>query len=259
MGVFRSATGHTQAGTVSAAVTVAVPATNGKIALSALPSGGSLITYLDIYRTAANGTAYLFLVSLSNGTTSYTDNIADSALGVGAPTTNTTDDWYISMLIKSARMAAEGITNRALVTQTWDYVLDRFPGWGQYIPLPTLQSIVSITYVDTNGATQTLDPSQYLVDARSEPGRIEPAFGLVWPITRWQMNAVTIRFTCGYGTASDVPDGIKNWMLMRIKTLWDNRSEISVDTRITMVELPPEFVDGLLNDYACDSFCWALE
>lgn len=171
----------------------------------------------------------------------------------------TDDDELFSILITGARIAAEGIMNRALLTQTWDLSLDRFPGWEQYIPNPALQSITSIKYVDTNGVLQTLAADQYLVDNASEPGRVTPAFGLIWPPTRYQTNAVTIRFVCGYGEVEDVPAGITNWMLMRIKTLYDNRSQIEVDTRITQVVLPPEFIDGLLNDYSVDSFCWALE
>jgi uncharacterized phiE125 gp8 family phage protein len=258
LATFVTAAGETQAGTISAAVTT--DGAHGQVALSAIPIGGAMVTARKLYRTAAGGAVYLLLATIANNTaTTYTDNIADASLGAQAPSVNTTEDWFLNLLIRSARIAAERITKRALVTQTWDLYLDRFPAWEQYIPLPKTQSVASVKYIDTNGAEQTLAADQYLVDTKSEPGRIAPAFGLIWPVTRWQTNAVTIRFTCGYGGAADVSDGIKNWMLMRIKTLWDNRSEISVDTRITLVELPPEFVDGLLDDYTVDSYCWALE
>ncbi len=115
----------------------------------------------------------------------------------------------------------------------------------------------AITYVDNDGATQTLAADQYLVDAKSAPGRITPAYGLVWPVTRWQNNAVCVRFVAGYGAASAVPQGIKNWMLMRIATLWAQRAQLAIDTRITMVELPGDFMDGLLDPYIADHFCWA--
>jgi len=95
------------------------------------------------------------------------------------------------------------------------------------------------------------------VGASSEPARITPAFGLIWPVTRWQMNAVRVRFVAGYGNASAVPQGIKTWMLMRIATLWENRTELVIDSRISLVELPSEFVDGLLDPYRVDDFSWA--
>ena len=125
------------------------------------------------------------------------------------------------------------------------------------IPLPTLQSVTSITYTDANGTEQTLANDQYLVDTKTEPARITPAFGLIWPVTRWQTNAVAVRFIAGYGAAAAVPDGIKSWMLMRIATLWENRAEISVGQRVTMVELPSEFVDGLLDEFIVSNFNWA--
>lgn len=260
LATFVTSAGETQAGTASAAVTVADKAVNGKVTLTGIPIGGGLVTARKLYRTQAGGSIFYLLATLAdNSTTTYTDNLSDSSLGAAAPSVNTTEDWLLGMLIRSARIAAEGITNRALVTQTWDMFLDAFPAWEQYIPLPTTLSIVSISYVDTDGVTQTLNPSQYLVDLKSEPARVTPAFGLVWPVTRWQTNAVTIRFTCGYGPAAAVPDGIKNWMLMRINTLWNNRSQFDVNQRVNMTEIPPAFVDALLQDYTSTSFCWALE
>src|SRR4030067_860491 len=82
----------------------------------------------------------------------------------------------------------------ALITQTWELYLDAFPAWEIRVPKPTLQSITSIVYTDTDGILQTLAGSMYLVDNKSEPGRITPAFGEVWPVTRAQINAVIVRF-----------------------------------------------------------------
>lgn len=250
---FVTAAGETQAGTVSAAVTVADKAINGQVALSAIPVGGALVTARKLYRTAAGGSTYLLLATLANNTaTTYTDNLADSALGAQAPTANTTDDPLIGMLIASARAAAETELHRALVTQTLDLYLDAFPVWpnerfgDRCIRMPPLQSVASITYLDTDGATQTLSADQYLVDAKSQPARIAPAYGCSWPSTREQNNAVTVRFVAGYGAAANVPGCIKNWMLMRIKTLWDNRGQIVVGTN-GLAQIPPSFVDSLLD------------
>ncbi len=260
LATFVTAAGETQAGTVSAAATVVDKTVNGKVALTGIPIGGALVTARNLYRSTAGGSTYLLLATIAdNLTTTYTDDIADSALGVGAPAVNTTEDWFLNLLIRSARNAAESICRRALITQTWDMYLDHFPAWEQYIPMPTAQSIDSVSYVDTNGVTQTLDPSLYHVDLNSQPARITPAFGLIWPVTRWQTNAVTIRFTCGYGASADVPDGIRSWMLMRINTLWNNRAQIEVNTRITMIALPSEFMDGLLDNFKAFDFCLAAD
>lgn len=261
--VFGTADGKTQAGAVSAVVTVADKTVNGKIALSNIPLGGTLVTYREIYRTPAGGSTYLLLATISdNTTTTYTDNIADANLGAGAPSTNTTGDPLISMLITSARQAAELELNRYLITQTLDLYLDYFPGqdprWWQdhqrsifykdiyEIVMPPLQSVTSITYVDTDGATQTLATDQYTVDTKGQPARIAPAYGCSWPSTRQQNNAVTIRFVAGYGAAAAVPQCIKNWMLMKISTAYQYREALVAGER-GFSELPSEFFDGLLD------------
>ena len=164
-------------------------------------------------------------------------------------------DWrFVGLLIASARAAVENELHRYLVTQTLDAYFDAFPtypnerfsGISRAFRLPPLQSVSSITYVDTDGVTQTLAADQYLVDAKSQPGRIEPAYGVSWPSTREQANAVIVRFIAGYGAAAAVPQCIKNWMLIRIKTLWENREQIVVGTN-GMVEIPPAFVNSLLD------------
>lgn len=261
LATFVTADGETQAGTVSAAVTVADKTVNGKVALSAIPLGGSLVTARKLYRTAAaGGSTYLLLATLAdNTTTTYTDNIADSALGAGAPSVNSTADPDLTRLIVAARVSAERITRRALVTQTWDLFLDAFPGWELGVPKPPLQSVSSISYVDTNGTAQTLASDQYLVDIKGEPGRITPAYGLTWPSTRAQNNAVTVRFVAGYGAAGAVPDGIKNWMLLRIRQLYDNRGPTIAGAGAAIAEFPRSFVDGLLDDFVVLNFGWAAE
>lgn len=257
LATFVTADGETQAGGISAPVTVANAAVNGQVELSAIPIGGALVTSRKLYRTQANGSAYLLLAVLANNTTTtYTDNVADSLLGAQAPITNTTGDPELTALIKAARVAAEGYTRRALVTQTWDLKLDCFPHWTIYVPKPTLQSVTSITYVDSNGVTQTLDPSLYLVDTNSTPARITPVFGGIWPVTRWQNNAVTVRFVAGYGLAAAVPDGIKAWMIIRIKHLFDNPDAVVMGSRNQVAEMPRALVDGLLDEYTVPDFTW---
>ncbi len=135
------------------------------------------------------------------------------------------DNGYVTALITVAREQVEAFTRRALVTQTWDLSLDAFPAVIE-VPLPPLQSVGSVTYVDDAGTTQTLDASKYTVDAASQPGRIVPAWGETWPATRAVPNAVTVRFTAGYGDAgSDVPRPIRQAMLVAIADLYEHRED----------------------------------
>lgn len=157
------------------------------------------------------------------------------------------DDPLVLSFITAARQAAEQELHRYLITQTLDAYFDAFPDYDDdyQILLPPLQSVTSITYVDTNGATQTLATNQYSVDSKSQPARITPAYGVSWPSTRNQNNAVIVRFVAGYGVASAVPQCVKNWMLMRIHTLWDNRAHIVVGANIS--DLPTAYIDGILD------------
>lgn len=245
LATFVTADGETQAGATSGGVTVADKTINGKVALTGIPIGGASVTARKLYRTAAGGAVWMLLATIADNTTAiYTDNTADASLGAGAPATNTTDDPALSALISAARAEVEGELHRYLVTQTIDAYFDSFPCGG--FRLPPLQSVVSITYIDASGDEQTLAADQYKVDSASKPARIKPAYGVTWPSTRCEDNAVKVRFVAGYGAASAVPKSIKQWMLLRIATLWKNRATQVIDGR-TLISLPPTFSSGLLD------------
>jgi uncharacterized phiE125 gp8 family phage protein len=168
------------------------------------------------------------------------------------------DDALIASLIATARQSVETITGRALMPQTWELALDEFPRrLGRScpdahveaidLPKPPIISLQSVKYVDTNGALQTLAEAAYQLDDYSEPARLLPAYGTSWPAARRQPNAVLIRFQAGYADAASVPQQIKQWMLMRIGAMYENREEIIVGQRVVSVDLP--FVDRLLDPY----------
>ena len=225
---FVTADGETELGVVSASVTVADKTVNGKVTLTAIPLGGSGVTSRKLYRTAAGGSTYLLLATVSNNTTTtYTDNIADSALGAEAPSTNTTVDPELTRLITTARQRAEVATGRALITQTWQYVLDRFPSDSFIeLPKPPLQSVSSVAYYDTSGTLQSpWTATNYDVQAptgdRCARGRLALSYGITWPSTYGEIGDVTIEFVAGYGAArSTVPGMIKDALLLCIEGLY---------------------------------------
>lgn len=155
------------------------------------------------------------------------------------------DDALIQGLIVAARQSAEQITGRALMTQTWELALDRFDN-EIWLQLPPLQSVSSITYRDPDGVVQTLADTEYLVNDYKEPACIVPAYGKCWPATRDQENAVQVRFVAGYANAGAVPQAIKQWMLLQIGSMYENReSEIAG----TLTTQQFGFVDRLLDAY----------
>lgn len=154
------------------------------------------------------------------------------------------EDAYITGLIQAAREAAEDRTERALITSTWRVALDAFPAT-IYVPVPRLQEVTLITYLDAAGATQTLAESAYRVDSVSEPARITPVD--TWPETLAASNAVVVSYTAGYGhAAADVPMAIKQWMLLQIGAMYANREReiVSTSSAVTL-----GFADGLLEPY----------
>lgn len=154
---------------------------------------------------------------------------------------NTDEDTLVDSLIIAARQQAETYTGRALITQTWDLVLDRFPSGDRPIdvPLPPLQSVTSITYLDTNGTSQTLSSANYIVDTKNEPGRIALAVGESWPDTQAdRINAVTVRFVAGYGAAAAVPEGIKTAMKLLIAHWFENREPVAAGVGFSSTPMP---------------------
>lgn len=117
------------------------------------------------------------------------------------------EDTYVAALVKAARMAVEEWTSRATTNQTWVMTLDKFPADAEIrLPRPPLSSVTSLAYVDGSGNSQTWSSVNYVVVARDTPGRIRLAYGIDWPATRDQPNAVTITYVAGYGsTAATVP------------------------------------------------------
>lgn len=141
---------------------------------------------------------------------------------------------------------AAGFLNRALLTQTWEWKIDDFPGWNAYaldygclrVPLPPLQSVSSIQYIDTNGDTQTLAASKYNVLDTGNPtrqGRIELAYGETWPSVRDQKDAVTITFVAGFGDRNALPDSIKHLIMVLVAGAACSRMPVSDKT---MYETP---------------------
>ncbi len=180
------------------------------------------------------------------------------------------DDDLFADLIEEARVYCEDYLHQSLLTQTWRLTFDSWPWhWGMtprwwraggtvwsgtevIIPRPPLQSVTSITYVDTAGATQTLSNTLYSVDARGMPGRITPAYGQIWPVTRAQINAVTVTFAAGYGAdGSSVPATIRSAIKLMVADRYENREQQVTGTIVTELKTG---MDRLLSMAAHGSY-----
>jgi len=152
-----------------------------------------------------------------------------------------TDDEDIALLgyLMAARRGMEEEYATALVPQTCVLRLDSFPidcRLGEIeLRIAHVTSITSIQYIDTDGATQTLAGANYTADVYSTPARIRPAYGLSWPATRLDMNAVTVTFVAGYATPADVPFNVKAALLLLAAELNDKREPTVTGATIAAV------------------------
>jgi uncharacterized phiE125 gp8 family phage protein len=119
-------------------------------------------------------------------------------------------DNAVGMLIKAAREAAQNYQNRAFFTQTWELTFDRFPCMPIEIPLPPLQSITSVKYTNSEGIETAMNLTDFVIDKRSEPGRIAFKSGKHWPaVTLQSIDSVVIQFIAGYNDITKVPTAVK--------------------------------------------------
>jgi uncharacterized phiE125 gp8 family phage protein len=156
------------------------------------------------------------------------------------------DDLLQNVLIPAVRERCELATRRQLLTATWDWKLDAFPCSSEEaleIPLPPLLSVTSISYVDPDGATQTWSSADYLVSKpvgpRAARGRVTPIYGGIYPSTRAQVDAVTVRFVAGYGTSTtSIPAQLRMAMLLDLGTLYENREDMIVGQGYVITPFP---------------------
>lgn len=162
-----------------------------------------------------------------------------------------------NIYIPTARKRIEAELGRQLITATLELSLDCFPGGVQPILIPRspLIAINSITYVDSAGQEQTLAGENYVVDLRSEPGRVFPASGKVWPPTKSRVSGSTVQvnFDAGYGSdSSDVPPGLREAMLLLIGHYYYHREEVVMG--VVPSVLPRAVTDLITSHSVGDEF-----
>ena len=118
------------------------------------------------------------------------------------------EDALIEAYIIAATEMAEDWTQRALMPQTWEMVLDGFPASGVIaLERPPLIGYPTLTYYDEDGDEQAMDGSPVIVDVSSSgkyaKARIRPLDGEEWPATYGRLDAVTVTYEAGFSDQSD--------------------------------------------------------
>jgi uncharacterized phiE125 gp8 family phage protein len=180
-------------------------------------------------------------LSLVAGPTSEPVSVTEAKLHARVDPNQQEEDDLFAELITAARELCESRLGQSFARQTWTLFMDRFPGWEIELPKAPLLSVTSIIYVDSDGVTQTISPSLYLVDAAgNRPGRVTPIWTGYWPAIRYQLNAVQVTFVAGRAA---VPASVKLAIKLLTSHWYESREAIVEGSRTVLLPLA---VDALL-------------
>jgi len=123
---------------------------------------------------------------------------------------NEPDYAYLRGLLKAGRQEVENASWSALISQTWEQYFDAFAD-PLVLDMQPVLSITSITYTDTDEATQTLATSVYELGEDNGKGIVRLKYSQTWPATLGYEDVVKVTFKAGYGTTpEDVPEHLKS-------------------------------------------------
>jgi len=174
----------------------------------------------------------------------------------------TDEDPRVASFIVAARRTVETMLGQCLIATTADYWADNWPWLGGYYnrvvraqavmgPIPywlpnsntgilnlqlaPLLSVSYIKYQGFDGSWITIPPADYLAEsvapgsAIAGPSRVQPQYGMTWPIPRPVLDCINIRAIYGYGNDYQaVPENIKVAILMLVAHWYENREHVVI-------------------------------
>ncbi len=140
-----------------------------------------------------------------------------------------------------------GLLGRALITQTWEVSLDKFPEDVIRLPLGPAQSVTDVAYYDADNAEQTLASSTYRLHHDARGPYLRRVYGAEWPETYDRDDAVTVTWQAGYGdAATDVPEAIRQAIRLLSAHWFEMREPAAVGASVAEV---PMSVAALIAPY----------
>lgn len=146
--------------------------------------------------------------------------------------------------LRAARLMVESWTGRALISQTWRWMLDAWPGqagsewWdgvrqgaisagrARFIEIPKapLISVSSVTLFNDADQGVVWAAENYFADTASIPGRLVLRNAASAPAPQRAANGLQIDFVCGHGAGpGDVPAPLRQSLLMLTAHYFENR------------------------------------
>lgn len=188
------------------------------------------------------------------------------------------EDSLVQANVLAATRWAEQYTRRVFVSREFELTLDDFPrkawidshapqdeeAWPPrfgsltqstrfpeaiVLPIAPLVSLESITYASTTLEGSPEEPVyktvEGVIDKSSWPPRIHPKFKKCWPEVSRVPEAVTVKFSAGYGEPGDVPDDIKQAVKLILGSFYEHRE----DQVVASVMRVPFNAEALLSPY----------
>jgi uncharacterized phiE125 gp8 family phage protein len=156
------------------------------------------------------------------------------------------DDTYITSIIKAATQLSEEYTNRFFINTVIDQTCSSFADL-ETLFKSKVNDVQYVRYYDSNNNLQTLNATVYDKMLSYEPSQIQLAKNQSFPTITKRNDAVICRYTVGYGgSASDVPEIIKQAILLTIGNFYANRESVIVGR---MVSELPQNSKWLLDTY----------
>ena len=157
----------------------------------------------------------------------------------------TVEDSYIDDLIAAATDSAQEYTNRFFMATKLKQVADTWNGISELFK-SQVSSVTTISYYDSDGGLTEWDDTNYLIDTSSMPARVTLVPDGTLPDIQDRVNAVIVDYTVGVTTAAEVPQAIKQAILLMIGNYYANRSEVVVGSQVNEMPLSAQY---LLNQY----------
>jgi uncharacterized phiE125 gp8 family phage protein len=159
------------------------------------------------------------------------------------------DDTLIAAQLIAAREYVEALIKSPLMQRTCRLRLDQFPiGNAVMLPAYPVQSVTSVQYVDTAGATQTLASAAYSLDTDAATARITLNRGYNWPGVgvEYGVWGAQVTYVAGYALAADVPQTLKQAILLVFGHWYDNARETALAENLREA---PHAVDALCKTF----------
>lgn len=161
------------------------------------------------------------------------------------------DDSRVRLFLEAARNYCERWSETTLrLSATRTTACDRFPAGGWRLGYPPVTGVTSVTYYDSDNASQTWASSNYRVNITQHGvAEVEIDSQATYPVVYDRQDAVTVTYTTGWATAEAAPGDAKAAILLVLSHLYD-----AGDVKPATAEQSKKAALNLLTGFADPSY-----